>query len=307
MKKHMFIVNPKAGKGGRRFKKTLALITEFAGAMQEKNEVYITLSAAEADAKIKAESEEFESLIVYACGGDGTLNGCINGAAGLTNVAVTNFPCGTGNDFIKTFGRDNYKRFCDLRSLYRGTAYPMDVISCNERYGVNICSVGFDARIGADVHKYSGIPFIGGATGYVISLITNTFKGVAERFNIITSAGEFEDEYTLACACNGKYYGGGFNPVPEASPFDGEIEYLIIRGVPRRRVAGLVMKYAKGRYRDLGDIVTRVSGGEMTISSEKEFSVNIDGEIMRTSCAKFSVEKGAVNFVLPEGIGTAMF
>ena len=43
-------------------------------------------------------------LRVYACGGDGTLNECVNGAALLPNVAVTHFPCGTGNDFIRMFG-----------------------------------------------------------------------------------------------------------------------------------------------------------------------------------------------------------
>ena len=64
---------------------------------------------------------------------------------------------------------------------------------------------------------------------------------------------------------------------------------------------GLVMKYAGGRYRELGDIITHVSGGELTISAEKEFCVNIDGEIIRTECARFGVESGGVRFVLPEG------
>ena len=302
MKKHLFIVNPIAGKGRQSFEKTLTLIREFAGELSEENEVYVTKSPEEACAKIKADAVEVENLIVYACGGDGTLNGCINGAVGLSNTAVTNYPCGTGNDFIKTFGKNNFERFRSLAALSRGTAYPMDVISCNDRYGVNICSVGFDARIGADVHKYSKIPFIGGATGYVISLIANTIKGVAEKFRIVSGAGDFNGEYTLACACNGRYYGGGFNPVPEASPFDGQIEYLIVQGVPRRRVAGLVMKYAGGRYRELGNLITHVRGGDMTISAEKEFCVNIDGEIIRTSQARFSVAAGGVNFILPEGL-----
>ena len=302
MKKQLFIINPSAGKGGRRLKKTLALIREFAETLPEKNEVYITKSSEEAREKIRSDASEHESLAVYACGGDGTLNSCINAAAGLANTAVTNFPCGTGNDFIKTFGKENFSRFSSLSSLLRGTVYPMDIIKCNGQFGINICSVGFDARIGADVHKYSKIPLIGGAAGYVVSLISNTIKGVAEKFHILSSAGEFDGEYTLVCACNGRYYGGGFNPIPDASPFDGRIDYLLVEGIPRRKVAGLVMKYASGRYRELGGIAARVNGGELTISADKEFCVNIDGEIIMTSRAEFSVQAGGVNFILPEGV-----
>ena len=102
--------------------------------------------------------------LVCCTGGDGTLNECVNGAAGLSNVAVTHFPCGTGNDFIKMFGPDK-DRFFDLTELMNGEVRPIDVIDCNGRYSVNICSMGLDARIGTDVHKYSGMPLVGGAAG----------------------------------------------------------------------------------------------------------------------------------------------
>ncbi|MCE6983484.1 lipid kinase, partial [Pseudomonas frederiksbergensis] len=89
---------------------------------------------------------------VYACGGDGTLNECVNGAVGHDNVAVTHFPCGTGNDFIKMFGEEK-DRFFDLSDLVRGEVRPLDVMECCGRYAVNICSVGIDARIGTEVHQ----------------------------------------------------------------------------------------------------------------------------------------------------------
>lgn len=75
------------------------------------------------------------------------------------------------------FGKDK-DRFFDLTELINGEVRPIDVIKCNGRYSVNICSMGLDARIGTDVHKYCGMPVIGGAAGYVVSLVVNYVKGI---------------------------------------------------------------------------------------------------------------------------------
>ena len=53
---------------------------------------------------------------IYACGGDGTLNEAVAGAAGFGNAAVTHYPMGSGNDFLRMFGPDAC-RFYDLRAL----------------------------------------------------------------------------------------------------------------------------------------------------------------------------------------------
>ena len=56
--------------------------------------------------KIEQEAAAGQPLRVYACGGDGTLNECVCGAVGCDNVAVTHYPCGTGNDFVRCFGAE---------------------------------------------------------------------------------------------------------------------------------------------------------------------------------------------------------
>jgi YegS/Rv2252/BmrU family lipid kinase len=297
--KHLFIINPVAGGKKGRADKIEHEISVIADNLSDPYEIYLTKAPMDACRKIMEDAETTDNLRVYACGGDGTLNECANGAALRKNVAITHYPCGTGNDFIRTFGLENTKRFRDIRALINGDVRPLDLIACNDRYGINICSVGIDARVGSDVHKYSKIPIIGGATGYVVALIVNIIKGVVQKFRITTEEGTQDKYISLLCACNGKFYGGGFNPVPEALPDDGQIEFLIINAVSRFILSSIVNKYAKGKYRELSKYISHIQGGSIEVESEQRFVVNIDGEIIYTEKMCFAVVPKGVNFIFP--------
>lgn len=295
--KHLFIVNPVAG--GKNHSDFVRQEAEkaFAGS-GETFEMYVTLAPMDAAARVAAEAKGGTPMRVYACGGDGTLNECLNGAVGYPNVTLTHFPCGTGNDFIKMFGQ-NKALFSDLKQLLSGEVHPMDVIECNGRYSVNICSVGVDARIGKDVHKYSRIPLIGGPTGYVISTAVNFFKGINKPFRIQAGPREFDGQTALVCICNGRYYGGGFNPVPDACPDDGLLDFLVVKGVSRLTFVRVVFHYAKGRYRKYPHLISHFRGKEMSITAEEEFVVNLDGEVMTCRTLAVRLIPGGVNFLFP--------
>ena len=301
--KHLFILNPVAGGKKGRLEETMCEIKAFTESLEHPFEIYQTKAPMDAVAKVAQEAESCgDMLYVYACGGDGTLNECANGAANRANVAITQYPCGTGNDFIRTFGQENVEKFLDLPALAKGPVHPLDLIDCGSRYGLNICSVGIDARVGGDVHKYSRIPIIGGSTGYIVSLVVNTIKGVKQRLRITSDDFSQERDITLVCACNGCFYGGGFNPVPEALPDDGILEFLVIKGVSRFKVAKVVGKYAKGKYRELSDIITHIRGQNMEIEADKEFVVGIDGESFRAKKISFKLVPKGVNFLFPNGV-----
>ena len=297
--KHLFIINPVAGGKKSSQNETEQTIRDFADTLTDPYEIYTTKAPMDACKKIIEEAEKADSLRVYACGGDGTLNECVNGAANRQNVTITHYPCGTGNDFLKTFGRENVYMFRDLHALSTGIVRPLDLIDCDGRYGINICSVGIDARVGADVHKYSSIPIIGGATGYIVSLIVNVIKGVTQEFRITIDDMVIDKKITLACVCNGQCYGGGFNPVPDAIPDDGILENLIVEPVSRLKVAQIVGRYAKGRFKEFPDLFTYVRGNGMDIECDREFVVNIDGEAIYAKKISFKLVPKAVNFVFP--------
>jgi len=303
--KHLFIINPAAGGVKGRLEEVESGIRAVAESLDDPFDIYETKAPMDAAEAIRKAAETADMLHVYACGGDGTLNECVNGAALRPNVALTNYPCGTGNDFLKTFGKENIPAFRDLKALTGGVVRPLDLIDCGGRYSINICSVGIDARVARDVHKYSSIPLIGGATGYVVALVVNVIRGVGERFLITTEDGARDRKITLACACNGQFYGGGFNPIPEAVPDDGSLEFLIVKAVSRLKIAQVVGKYAKGQYRDFPELIERSSGSYMEFNSEREFVINVDGETIKAKNIYFRLIPKGINFIFPAGIDIA--
>jgi YegS/Rv2252/BmrU family lipid kinase len=300
--KHLYIVNPAAGGIKRKAEALVRYIDAFAAKLGEPHEVYVTKEPMDACRKINEEAEAGGMLRAYACGGDGTLNECVNGAAKRANVAITQYPCGTGNDFLKTFGAENIGRFRDLGALTAGDARPLDIIDCGGRYGINICSVGIDARIGNDVHKYSGIPLIGGKTGYIVSLVVNVIKGINQRLRITAEGQVFDMDTALVCACNGRFYGGGFNPVPDALADDGVLDFLVVKGISRLKVPWVVGQYGKGKFRELPELISHIRGKYMEIEGENAFAVNIDGEILTARKIRFQIEEKGVNFIFPPGL-----
>ena len=97
--RHLFIINPAAGKRG-----TTPQLEALLEKLTFPHEVVYTQQEGDARRFTQEAARSGEAVRIYACGGDGTLNEVVNGAAGLSHVAVTNVPKGTGNDFLKIFG-----------------------------------------------------------------------------------------------------------------------------------------------------------------------------------------------------------
>ena len=286
--KHLFIVNPKAG-GIDATEDVRARVQAAFRNRNEPYEIYVTRGPRDATRKIRLDASNGEELRVYACGGDGTFNECVCGAALEENVSVCPFPTGTGNDFCRMFGTDA-DLFRDLNALLDGTVHEIDLIACNGTYSVNICSVGIDARIGTDVHKYSGLPVIGGKGGYVVSAVVNAFKGIATTMHVRCGRYDLEAKHSLVCACNGRFYGGGFNPSPDAKLDDGIMDIFIV-------------KYAKGRADELPRYITHLRGTDLYIELDGEDVINLDGEAVPAMSVNMHLIPKALRLIVPKGLG----
>ena len=216
--RHLFIINPAAGK-----KESTAELEGLLAQLSVPHTVVYTNGAGDAQRLTRQAAMESEPLRVYACGGDGTLNEVVNGAAGFSHVAVTNVPKGTGNDFLKIFGPDYRTQFYDLEALAVGPQSAFDLMDCNGKLGIDVVCAGVDARIAAGVHRYKDLRFVSGMGAYTLSLLENIFfKGINRPMTVQMGELSWQNRQTaILCICNGRYYGGGFMPVAEAMPDDG--------------------------------------------------------------------------------------
>ncbi len=295
--KNLFVINPVAGKGDNLTRLTAEIHSLMSG--RGDYEIYATKGPLDAENKVKTEASSGEELRVYACGGDGTFNECVNGAASFENAAVSCFACGSGNDFVRMFGNDA-PLFSSLPALINGSVRNIDIISVAGRYCANIASLGFDARVGTDVHKYTR-GFISGGFAYIVSLVVNLIKGINKPLRLKVNGETLDGEFALVCACNGQYYGGGFNPVPDAEPDDGFIDLLAVSKVSRARFLALVGKYAKGRYAEMTEVIRHFRCREAEFQSPETIPVNVDGECVMTAASSFRIVPGGLRLIVPEG------
>ena len=215
----------------------------------------------------------------------------------------TCFPGGTGNDFIKVFG-DDKEKFLDLAALVYGEIRRFDVIETCGRYSIDICSVGADARIGTDVHKYSSIPILGaGPMAYVTSLVVNVVKGLNAPVKVTAEGFSYEGLSAIVTACNGQYYGGGFRPSIDARPDDGRMEVFVVKEVKLYEFPGLIGKYSKGNWRAIPeDKLFHLYTDEILIETPEPVVVNVDGEALYSDRINFTLVPAAVNFIVPKGM-----
>ena len=297
--KHLFIINPAAGSRDR----TEAYKKKIREAFQGSEEEYrVEVSKAPGDCcrLAREAAESGEEYRIYACGGDGTLNEVAAGAAGFSNAAVTVFAGGSGNDFVKLFSdRDAFR---DLERLLDCQEVTFDLMKVNGDICLNIASVGLDARIGTDVSNYKRIPLLQGFRAYAASTVINVIRGISEHYVIKINGQTIDGQQTMICACNGRYYGGGFNPVPTADPTDGILDVLVVRKVSRLQVPGVVGKYKAGRYKELPHLMTHYRTDKVEILCDKPTPVNLDGELRTWQDVTITVAEEKLGFFFPKGL-----
>ena len=296
---HLFIINPAAGSRDRT-KQYSEAIHEICGKRGVDYRIEVSGAPGECARIAWEAAESGEEYRIYACGGDGTLNEVVSGAAGFDNVAVTVFSGGSGNDFVKLFSEP--EAFFHLERLLDAEETTFDLIKCNDDFSLNICSVGLDARIGTDVANYKRLPLLSGFRAYAVSTVVNVIRGISEHYTVEINGQTIDKDMTLICACNGQYYGGGFHPVPEADPRDGLLDVLLIDKVSRLKVAQVIGKFKDGRYKELPKLVRHFKTDRVVIRCDRPSAINLDGELRVSDVVDIRIAKEKIRFFYPKGL-----
>ena len=297
--KHIFIINPAAGSRDRTGEYA-PMIRHACNTRDLDFEIEISRAPGDCTRIAREAAETGEEVRLYACGGDGTLNEVMAGAAGYPNAAITVFSSGSGNDFVKLF--DDPRAFFDLERLLDAEEATFDLIRCNDDLAINICSVGLDARIGTDVSNYKRLPLLHGFRAYAASTVVNVIRGTSEHYRVEVEGEVLDDKFTFICICNGRYYGGGFNPIPEADPADGMLDVLLVKHVSRAQVPFIIGKYKDGRYKELEKFARYIKTDSVRITCDGPTAINLDGELRMATVAEFRVAEEKIRFFYPRGL-----
>ena len=301
--KHIFIVNPAAGKCDRsvQVKTTVEAVL---GKLGLEYDILVSKGPGDCIRLAREAAETGEDLRIYACGGDGTLNEVINGVAGFGNVAVTHYPSGSGNDFVKLF--DQPQAFKDLEQLLDCEEAAFDLIECRTDdylcYAGNIVSMGLDARIGTEMGRFRRMPLVSGKGAYYLSTAVNLCKGIHKPYIVQINGETIQGDQTMICVCNGRWYGGSFNPVPDAEPDDGLLDVLLVKPVNLLQIAAVIGKYQDGRYADYPHLIRHFRTDAVSVTCFEDSVVNLDGESLHSRDVTFALSEHKLRFFYPRGL-----
>ena len=291
--KSLFIINPAAGK-----KKGLEFIKAFEEEIKGKTEyvIEVTQGKGEATAIARKYSQQ-DDYIIYAVGGDGTVNEVVNGMAGSNSVLAI-LPTGSGNDMVRSLYPSCSNEEL-LRKLLEGTIKPIDLYKVEDKYFLNIASVGLDADIVFNADKYKQKAYIKGELAYLISLFKTLLgpKGVEAQV-YFDDQKVYDGRFLLLTVSNGKYYGGGIPITPHAIIDDGLPDVCFIKETRLSKLMPVLPKVFRSAHEE-ADIVEVYHPKKVELVGGQNFRANIDGEIWETDHISMQVLPQGIKVLVP--------
>ncbi len=296
---NVFVLNPKAGKK-QDFSAVEREIRQLFEGREDEFRVEYTQYAGHAKVIAKKYAESGEPVRLYACGGDGTLFEVVNGAYGFDNAEVAPVPKGSGNDFVKLYDKE---RRATIAEMIEGEAHSVDVIRCDHEISLNCFSAGLDADVAGMIAKMKKVPFVSGSLAYILAAAIKIVRNKKYRMAFEIDGEIHEEEKLLfAAAMNGRFYGGGFNPSPEAVLDDGFFDLVRVKAMSYIDIAGLVGKYKNGTHfqHDKKGLISLTRCKKIKIMSPKPLLVTLDGEMRLKTSPEIEMIPHGINIVFPK-------
>lgn len=289
---HVFIINPASGS-----KKSVLLVDDihrYLGELKEPYEIIFTEYAGHAT-EIAANYHEPDTC-VYAVGGDGTAYEVLNGLQ--DNVCMAIVPAGTGNDFYRMLDLGE-----DLKTSLKDTIFGREVLVdyavANGRKFINMMAMGLDAyanQVAQNIAKKLPLPR---ALVYVASALIAIANPKKIDIEANINGEVIKKRIVLSAIMNGKWYGGGFTPTPNASIQDGKLDLCFVDDCNIFRMIQLLPMYSKGTHVNEKE-VTFYQTEEFTLKTKELAPLSIDGEVGNETSIHVKMMKQKLRMRVPQ-------
>ena len=224
MKKMLFLVNPKAGKGAIR-NDLLDIVLIFSNAGYEVI-LYPTKDSADAERKIKEDGDCFD--IIVCAGGDGTLDNVVRGyfAKGL-DVPLGYIPVGTTNDFARTI-KLSRKPTEAARQIVNGKVNKFDVGKFCDKNFIYIAAFGLFTDVSYNTNQ--SLKKVLGHSAYLVEAVKNITNYKGFYINAEFDGSRVSGEYIFGMITN-SYSVAGFRirGAKHVVLDDGKFDCLLVK------------------------------------------------------------------------------
>ena len=100
--------------------------------------------------------------------------------------------------------------------------------------------------------------------------------------------------------CNGRFYGGGYQPCPDALLNDGWIDVCLIKPVPKKMIIDMAKTYEQGKHIEYPEYVSLYQAKTIGMNTENQSIYgNLDGEVRELRNPTIEVVEQALHLYLP--------
>lgn len=302
-KRAFIVVNPKAqnGRASKEWPKLERMIEE---GYHGEYRVEFTSAPLHATSLTKQALREGYDLVV-ALGGDGLLNEVVNGffehgRATNPEAALGILPFATAADFIKTIGiprefKEAVKRLDGSSSRH----CDVGLISCESltgqsitRHFINVAEFGVGADVVDRVNRTT--KRFGGRTSFTWGILRTIpfYRNKTVSYSIDKGA-DIEERINNFVIANGRFYGAGLKPAPNAEIDDGLFDISIIGDVGLFESISSLGKLRDGTYLEL-PTVTSKRGTVVAAKCSEQVLIEADGEVVGKLPATFELMPSAI-------------
>lgn len=284
----LVIANPNA-RNGRDGVEPAIEVLERAG-LDIRRETFSGPDAVEAD--IEGAADGVDAIIV--AGGDGTLSRA-GGVLARLGLPLGILPAGTANDLARTLGLPTDPEDA-AAVILGGHRCRVDLATVNGHPFFNVASIGLSAELAATLS--AGMKCRWGRLSYAMAGARVLAR--ARRFAArITTREESVTVRTLQISVgNGRHYGGGNVVSREAEIDDGAFDLYSLEMANVWKMALMLRTFRSGAHGAWSEVRTARSDS-VEIETARPLPVNVDGDIVTSTPARFRLHRRAVTVFVP--------